>query len=84
MPYAEPFETILRKARYGRRNWIAYRTPAGDLRYGYATAETIKAALLAIGVKGSCSLYSAGTGHPYRITWPLGITLLANAKRGLL
>lgn len=85
MPNVNPvIDEVRRKARYGRQDWVVWRDKQGELRHGRATAENIKAAMLAMGTQGNFRLYARNTGNPHKMTWRLGMTLLANAKAGLL
>lgn len=61
MPYAEPFETIRRKARYGHYDVIVWRDKTGAVQWARKSVESLKAALLATGTQKSFSYYAADT-----------------------
>jgi len=72
-----------RKARYGHRYWIVYRLN-GELRAECASAESLKAALLASGTQGKFTAYTPSTATPLRVGWRIGINMMHNARRGYL
>jgi hypothetical protein len=80
---AMTFQDAQRKARFGHRPWVCYRDRSGVFHAYRATADTVKAALIACGTQQSWTLL-CGDGTPMRITWRLGLTVLANAKHGYL
>jgi hypothetical protein len=84
MGYLEPLATAVRKARYGRRDWLHWRDRTGQMRVAPATADSIKAALLACGTQKSFTLVAANTAVFHRMTWAVAINHLAHAKRGYL
>ena len=73
----------IRKSRYGRRTWCLWRDAMGAVYTAPLTPETIKAALLAVGVKGRFVYYS-GSATSYAVSWPMAIIMLCNARRGYL
>jgi hypothetical protein len=82
MPYAEPMETAVRKARHGHRDWLYWRDRAGQAQIGPATAENLKAAMLACGTQKSFTLIEGNTTRFHKMTWPIAVTHRAHALRG--
>lgn len=62
------FEEAKRKARYGHRDWIAYRNN-GESVYEPASAESIKAAMLATGTQKSFTLIGANDAVLLKMSW---------------
>ena len=71
-----------KKARYGHRDWIIYRAKDGGVIASRRSAESLKAALLNVGVKGRFTCYSASDCVPQAIGWSIGIIMLSNTKHG--
>ena len=69
-----------RKARFGHRDWVAYRASDGREMAAPLSREAVKAAMLAVGCSGRFYLISASTGVLNRQTWALGCLLFRNAK----
>lgn len=63
------YQDAVRKARFGHRDWIAYKTRSGESVYVPASAETIKAAMLASGTQKAFTLISANDGIAMKLTW---------------
>jgi hypothetical protein len=76
----EAYRTALRKATFGRNDWIWWRDANGCYA-ARKSPETIKSMLLAVGTRGPWTLICAG-GTPLRGFWWLGINALAQARRG--
>jgi len=72
-----------RRARYGHRDWVAWRGRDGVLRAEPKTAESVKRALLAVGTKGSWYLIDRSTGTLNLMDWPIGLNVIKQARRGL-
>lgn len=71
-----------KKARYGHKDWIVYRSKSGETVAAKRSAESLKAALLNVGVKGRFTCYSASDCVPQAIGWCIGIIMLSNTKHG--
>lgn len=76
----EAYRTALRKARFGRTDWIWWCDASGA-HAARKNPVTIKAMLLAVGTRGPWTLICAG-GTPMKGFWWLGLNILAQAKRG--
>ena len=78
MTIQEAHATGKRKARYGHRPWIVWQeNGAGHAEP--ATAETIKAAMLATGTQEHFTGFDpSGTGHVLR--WRMALTWLRNSR----
>lgn len=72
------FQDTVRKSRYGRRDWIAFKKRDGALVIELCTTDLIKQALLAVGTAGHFTILSGGIG--YRINWRLGVLRFRNAR----
>lgn len=72
------FQDAMRKSRFGRRDWISFKTRSGESVIEYCTPALIKRALLEVGTNGRFSIISGGT--PYLINWRLGVLRLRNSK----
>ncbi len=84
MPYAEPLNTAVRKARYGHRDWLLWRDRDGQSHIAPASESSIKTAMLARGTKGDFTLISGSSAVFYRMTWPLALNLFRQYRRGFL
>lgn len=73
-----------KKARYGRRDWLVWVDRQGERHAERATAETIKAAMLACGTKRPFVMYLANSGIGLQMTWRIAVNVLSNAKTGYL
>lgn len=78
---ADSFQAAMHYARFGHRDWIWWHDENGS-HAAVLTAESLKAALLAVGTKGKWSLIGADNGVPSKGFWWLGINILAQFKRG--
>lgn len=76
------FQEAQKKARFGHRDWIGWRSPTG-YRAAPKTRENVKRMLLDVGTKGNWTLIMADTGCPMRGFWWLGINLIRQAKYGV-
>lgn len=76
------YQDVLRKARFGRRDWIVWRSREHEFRAEPKSPDSVKQALLDSGTQGNWSLICAG-GTPMKGFWWLGINLLAQMKRGM-
>lgn len=75
------YQEALRKARYGRYDWIVYRDNYGA-HAEWKSPESVKRCLLASGTKGNWTLICKG-GTPMKGFWWLGINLLRQMKLGM-
>lgn len=82
MPYAEPMETAVRKARYGHRDWLFWRDREGTARIGPADANNFKTAMLACGTQKGFTLIEGSNARFHRMTWPLAVIHRLHALRG--
>jgi hypothetical protein len=73
-----------KKARYGHRDWLVWVDRHGERHAERATAETIKAAMLACGTKRPFVMYLANSGTGFLMTWRIAVNVLSNAKAGYL
>jgi hypothetical protein len=78
----DAFGLAKRKAKRGHQDWLVWPTSHGTWACDAMTAESIRAALLAVGTQGKFFLVSAGSGHCHVIRWRQGVVLLRNAKNG--
>lgn len=74
------FQEAQRKAKFGHRDWMAYRDRNGEHVVAPLTKSGIKAALLANGTKGNFTLIAANSGTLHRYSWSFGIGMLRNAR----
>lgn len=74
------YQDAVRKSRYGRKDWIVFRTRSGEHVVDYCSPARIKQALLEGGTKCRFTIISGGIG--YLINWRLGLLRLRNAKYG--
>lgn len=74
------YQEAMRKARFGRRDWVVYRDSEGSHAEA-ATPAALKRALLASGTKGNWTLICSG-GTPMKGFWFLGINVIRQMKRG--
>lgn len=72
--------TIIRKARYGHRDWVVWTDRAGTLHGQKACRAAIKAALLALGTQGKWLIIGASTGILYRHDFNDGCRMMRNAR----
>lgn len=79
----DAYQMAKRKARYGHRNWFAWRDKDGRSFAAPATAESCKLAMLTTGTQGRFTLLSAsdGTAHSSS-SWELANIWLARLKAG--
>ncbi len=63
------FAEAKRKARYGHRDWIAYKTRDGNDVYAPASAATLKEAMLATGTQKAFLMICANSGHLMKMSW---------------
>jgi hypothetical protein len=73
------FQDAVRKSRFGRKDWISFKTRAGEHIIERCSPALIKKALLEGGTKVNFTIISEGI--PYRINWRLALIRLRNAKR---
>jgi hypothetical protein len=71
---------VMRKARYGHRDWIVWNDKSGDMQARRASRETIKEALLSIGTAGRWFIVGASTGVMHRYRFSDGCRMMRNAK----
>lgn len=62
-------EEAKRKARYGHKDWIAYKSRAGEMVFALANADSIKAAMLATGTQQPFTLISANDAILMKMSW---------------
>ena len=79
MPYTEPLNTAVRKAKYGHRDWLFWRDRAGQGHIAASSYDSMKQALLASGTQKSFTLV-ASDGCFYRMTWPLAVIHLKHFR----
>lgn len=72
------FQDAVRKSRYGRKDWIVFKTRDGEQVIDYCSPSMIKQAMLASGTQGHFTILSGGIG--YRINWRMGLLRIRNAK----
>ncbi len=70
------------KARKGHQDWLVWRTHQGHWAYARATAEAIKAAMLATGTARRFWLYAANSGVGHTLSWRLALTVRRNMIGG--
>lgn len=75
------YQIAVRKARFGRHDWIVYRASAGACAER-KSPESVKRCLLASGTKGNWTLICEG-GTPMKGFWWLGLNLLRQMKLGM-
>lgn len=75
------YQTAMRKARYGHRDWIVWRDRCGEQHAEVKSLESVKRCLLDVGTKGDWSLICSG-GTPMKGFWWLGINLLSQMRLG--
>jgi hypothetical protein len=81
MPYGEPLDTAIRKAKHGHRAWLFWRDRDRQPHIAVSGAESLKAAMLACGTRRAFTLID-GRGTFHRMTWPLAIMHWRNARVG--
>lgn len=80
----DAYAEATRKAKYGHRDWLVWQNRDGSWSARRASADAIKAALLAVGTAGRFTLVSASTAIRNKYNWRMGITFWRNARRGWL
>ena len=69
----------VRRAKYGRRDWIAVPSPDGEV-FEPISVGGIKRAMLAAGTKGKITVIAGGNGVHYAHSWRIGVNLIRNAR----
>lgn len=78
----ESWQKAKQNSRYGHRTWICW-TKDGEHHSAVATAETVKSAMLDVGVHGRFELAVGGTFMTFR-TWRSMMTVYRNARANCL
>lgn len=81
---SEARATAKRKARYGRKDWIAWVDQSGMTHADVFCGASVKLALLSIGTQGYFVRYSANDGIGVLSYWRDGTRWLRQFKAGLL
>lgn len=76
------YQDAQKKARYGHRDWVAYKGKDGALVFAPRSAAVIKAAMLAVGTRGRFTILAASTGIGHTMNWSIGCIMLRNARVG--
>ncbi len=76
------FDEARRKARYGHRDWIAYTDKDGESIYTPASADTLKAAMLATGTQRSFTMICASDGILMKMSWWIANNVRMQFVRG--
>lgn len=74
------YQEAQRKARYGHKDWISYRTRDGEAVCERFCRASVKRALLAVGTKGNFTVIAASTAIGHRYNWAMGLLAIRNAK----
>lgn len=80
----EAWATAKRMARYGHRTWLLWPNPDGTRSIARRDAESIKAAMEAVGPEGIFSSLEPSTAIPWRIRRWQAEVWLQNAEAGYL
>lgn len=76
------FQEAQKRARFGHRRWVGYRTKDGVYVAERLTAEAMKRCLLSAGTKGHWTLIETD-GSSNMGFWWLGCNLINQLKRGI-
>lgn len=76
-------QDLQKRARHSPYDYIRWRDH-GVIQEARATADTMKAAMLATGTRGSFTLFSARSGVRMHMTWSVAVCFWANLKNGWL
>jgi hypothetical protein len=79
MTAQEATDTARRKSRYGHRQWIVWREPAGEYRAELATAANLKRAMLDTGTQGKFWGWCAD-GCPTVLRWGMAVVWWRNSR----
>lgn len=63
------YQEARQKARFGHRDWVAYKAADGQYVFTPANAATMKAAMLATGTQKSFTLICANDGIAMKMSW---------------
>ncbi len=80
----EARKTAKQKARYGRRDWIAWTDKNGVDYADLFSAASVKLALLSVGTQGFFVRYSANDGISVLSYWHDGTRWLRQFRAGVL
>jgi hypothetical protein len=79
MTAQEAYTLAKRKSRFGHRDWIVWKDRNGEFHAELATADSFKAAMLAVGTKGAFSV-EGSDGCSYYMTWRLAVSWRRNLQ----
>jgi hypothetical protein len=76
---ASAFDIAERKSRYGHKTWLVFKRKDGEYEARLYSAESIKAALLAGGLRGRFYWFIGGGSYVCR-SWSYGVHLWRCAR----